>query len=458
LTPVRLSRVLKAGKGRVWGLLADPQGWPSLAPLDAGDRVVSCELVRSEGDARVYRRRDRVGWSTVSVQSRVALTPESRLDEEKAGGLRGRSALVLADAPGGTSVSVEDDSEPTGAGTKLLWFLQGGDRVATRFWADFLSQLAGVAESPCSAQLPMYCPSRMLDCYFEGASLEMGRLVNRGGRKIDVSTLTVYNDDYWRGIYPPDSRAPAWVFQNGFNKKFSSRDGEVVGVTMTFDNRINGNNRAVPVDPSDPSKGVLLEYTDPQYSLFYDVLKVTSDDVVVGKAFTGKYPSGVLLLNFTMARRYSFDFMTPDDHRELFEKYGKAPDVRAIPGEWEGKMVSNASLTPPLFRFWYAVDASGKVSCRWNFMNILKGNSRIELTREQMLMFDFTNFHDEIRMVRDDAMVGRYLPRGERVLDLIGDRDLGLLHFEKGKGGEQPTIYYYIRKVAGPEASGVSGA
>jgi len=26
-------------------------------------------------------------------------------------------------------------------------------------------------------------------------------------------------------------------------------------------------------------------------------------------------------------------------------------------------------------------------------------------------MFDFTNFHDEIRMLADDAMIGRYLPR-----------------------------------------------
>jgi hypothetical protein len=66
-------------------------------------------------------------------------------------------------------------------------------------------------------------------------------------------------------------------------------------------------------------------------------------------------------------------------------------------------------------------------------------------------MFDFTNFHDEIRMLADDAMVGRYLPKSERIMNLIGNRDLGLIHFEKTSEGTRPVIYYYIKKVAGPQ-------
>ena len=115
-------------------------------------------------------------------------------------------------------------------------------------------------------------------------------------------------------------------------------------------------------------------------------------------------------------------------------------------------MVSNASLTPPLFRFWYSVDSSGKVSCKWNFMNIMKGTSKIKITPRQMDMFDFTNFHDEIRMIADDAMVGRYLPKSTELLDILGDRDLGLLHFEKTAAGDRPMIYYYIKKL--PKAEG----
>ena len=295
----------------------------------------------------------------------------------------------------------------------------------------------------------MYCPSRMLDVYFEAPALGIRKLVNAGGeREVDIQNKTIFNDQCWKGIYPPDSRVPAWVFQNGFNKKFWMESGEVRGVTSTFDDSVKAPNKLSDIDPGDPSKGALLEYTEAKYELFYDVLKLTSDDVVVGKAFTGVYPDGVLLLNFTMARKYSFDFMSAEDHRELFEKYGKAPDLGKIVGEWEGRMVSNASLTPPLFRFWYTLDGAGKLSCRWNFMNIMKGDSQLEMTKRQLDMFDFTNFHDEIRMIADDAMVGRYLPKSSGLLKILGDRDLGLIHFERTAEGGRPAIYHYIKKVS----------
>jgi hypothetical protein len=288
----------------------------------------------------------------------------------------------------------------------------------------------------------------MLDVDFQLPSLPMPVLVNAGGKQIDIEHKTIFNDTRWKGIYPPDSLAPAWIFQNGFTKKFWAEGGTFKGVTSTFDDSVQGHNKLSPIDPGDPSKGILLEYEEPQYALFYDLLKVTSDSIVVGKAFTGKYPNGRVLLNFTMARRYSFDFMSAEDHRELWENYGRVPDINTISGEWEGRMVSNASLTPPQFRFWYSVDASGKLSCKWNYMNILKGNSKLKMTPKQLEMFDFTNFHDEIRMIADDAMVGRYLTKGTPILNLIGDRDLGLMHFEKTAEGTRPVIYYYIKKVA----------
>ena len=111
-------------------------------------------------------------------------------------------------------------------------------------------------------------------------------------------------------------------------------------------------------------------------------------------------------------------------------------------------MVSNSSLAPPLFRFRYDLDSNGRVSCNWNFMNVLKGDAKIEFTKEQMLMFDFTNFHDEIRTVTPDVIVGRYGPIGQRLLDLIGERSLGLIHFEKTTEGTRPCVYYYIRRTS----------
>ncbi len=65
-----------------------------------------------------------------------------------------------------------------------------------------------------------------------------------------------------------------------------------------------------------------------------------------------------------------------------------------------------------------------------------------------MNMFDFTNFHDEIRMVRDDFMVGKYCPEEQEILNLLGDRSLGLLHFKKTPEGTKPCIYYAITRIS----------
>lgn len=443
-----VSRYIAASPARVWDLLADLRHWSSWAPLSARDRIMSRTISAWEGKSAVCDVEEQVGLAAFKLKARYTLQPSERIDEEAmAGDWAGNTTVKLAPSGDGTTVTVEAEGLPRGTKADFTFLLEGWDRTLAVFWDAVLGQLASVAESPCSLQKPMYCPSRMLDVFFAEPSQGREVLLNMGGRDFDLSTLTIYNDTKWHGIYPPDSPAPAWVFQNGFNKTFTIKGDQMLGVTSTYDDTIKGNNRPVPVDPADPTKGILLEYTDPQYSQFYDLLKIVTQDTVVGKAYVGKYPTGRLLLNFTMARRYSLDFMGADDHRELFEKYGKAPDVSKVAGEWEGRMVSSASLTPALFRFWYSVDPSGKVSCKWNFMNILKGNSKIEMTKDQMLMFDFTNFHDEIRMLTPDAMVGRYLPKSSRLLDVIGDRDLGLLHFEKNAQGDKPMIYYYIKRV-----------
>ena len=237
------------------------------------------------------------------------------------------------------------------------------------------------SDNRCSADEPMYCPTKRLDSLFEKPSLPMKTLVNSGKRQIDIQTRTVHNDQYWKGFYATDSPLPSWIFQNGFNKRFRIEDGTVKGVTSTFDDTIKGQNKLSLIDSNDPSKGILLEYVEPQFALFYDILKITSQNIVIGKAFTGKYPLGMRLLSFSMARKYGFDSMSAQDHRDLFEKYGTVPDVNKVRGHWEGRMVSNASLTPPLFKFRYDVDGSGRVSCKWNFMQILKGNSKVELTQ-----------------------------------------------------------------------------
>jgi len=299
----------------------------------------------------------------------------------------------------------------------------------------------------CSLEQPMYCTTDKLEKMFEIRSLSLSELVNSAARRIDVDAKTVHDDSHWKGFYAVDSLLPPWLFQSGFYKKFSTSNGGVIGVTCAFDEIVSAKNVAKAIDSSDSSKGVILEYTEPQFSLFYDILKIVSEDVVIGKAYMGKYPAGVPVMTFAMTRKYNFDFMTAKDHHEIFEKHGKVPDQSKILGEWEGRMVSNTCLTPPLFRLKYLLDVNGKVINEYIFMYLLRGNSRVEFTPEQMNMFDFTNFHDEIRMVKDDFLVGKYLPEEQEILNLLGDRSLGLIHFEKTSKGTRPCLYYSLTRV-----------
>ena len=294
----------------------------------------------------------------------------------------------------------------------------------------------------------MYCTADKLEKMFEMKSLPPSKLANSGTRRIDVDAETVYDDSHWKGFYAVDSLAPPWLFQSGFYKKFNASNGKVNGVTYAFDEIVSAKNVANAIDSNDFSKGVILEYTEPQFSMFYDLLKIATEDVVIGKAFIGKHPTGITLMNFAMTRKYNFDFMTAKDHREIFEKHGKLPDQSKLLGEWEGRMVSNTCLTPPLFKLKYLIDANGKLINEYIFMYLLRGNSRVEFTPTQMNMFDFTNFHDEIRMVKDNFMVGKYLPEEQEILNLLGDRSLGLIHFEKTPKGTKPCLYYSLRRVS----------
>lgn len=70
---------------------------------------------------------------------------------------------------------------------------------------------------------------------------------------------------------------------------------------------------------------IYLKYTSPEYSLFYDILKIVDKDVVLGKAFLGVPPFSIQILNFSMSRNYSVDFMTEEDHQTIYQEYSKAP-------------------------------------------------------------------------------------------------------------------------------------
>ena len=151
-----------------------------------------------------------------------------------------------------------------------------------------------------------------------------------------------------------------------------------------------------------------LKYTSPEYSLFYDLLKIVDKDAVLGKAFLGVSPSSIQILSFSMSRKYNVDFMTEKDHQTIYEKYSWVPSPDQVIGKWTGRLVSDGSLTPLIQVFTYTRDNLGKLQMEYTFGGLLRGISRVVLTPEEMKMYDYTNWHDEVRLVNDNFMVGKW--------------------------------------------------
>lgn len=287
-----------------------------------------------------------------------------------------------------------------------------------------------------------------IDAVFDGADPRpLETLVNEGGRTIDLSALEVHNDEYWRGFFPADhvvSLANRFLpLPAGFHKRFWTEGGDLVGETTDADGIVTGHNRLRQVEHNGRPYA-LLTYTDLQYRPFYDLLLPVTDDLAVGKAFFGRFPYGIHLLTFGLTRRYDFEFLSPADHEELWAE-GSVPEESVIEGAWDVQLVSNAGLSAPLFEFEFE-DTEHLLDGQYEVLDLAGGDVRIDFDEEQMEMFDFSHWHDEIRQVTEDFMVGKYCQTETQILPSTDDGSLGQLHAETTDGDERLCLYYVMNR------------
>jgi hypothetical protein len=190
---------------------------------------------------------------------------------------------------------------------------------------------------------------------------------------------------------------------------------------------------------------VHLKYISPEYSLFYDLLKIVDKDVILGKAFLGVAPFSIQILNFSMSRNYSIDFMTEEDHQTIYQEYGKAPSESELIGHWNGRLVSDSSLTPVTQEFNYTNGNVGKLQMQYTFGGLLRGISKVVLTSEQMNMYDFTNWHDEVRIVTNDFMLGKWCSPWTQIPLIFGP---SFLNVEEGLEGRRFCLRFTLRRKA----------
>ncbi|MGH9923506.1 MAG: GMC family oxidoreductase, partial [Nitrososphaerales archaeon] len=291
-------------------------------------------------------------------------------------------------------------------------------------------QFAGIITTPafgetCSITQPMYCSAERLETMFNQAKnqLPIETLINADENSLptqrwsfDKDTLMIYNNKYWKGFFPIDQELTLIRYFGGFWKRFFKegeeikfKEGEEIkGITHPFDAPVNAPN--MPRIQNYPGFGevIHLEYTSIEFRLFYDLLKIVDKDTILGKAFFGIPPWGNQMLTFSMSRRYNVDFMTEEDHEITYRQYARAPSADEVVGGWHGRLVSDSALTPVTQVFTYTRDNIGALKMEYVFGGLLRGISRVTLTPTQLNMYDFTNWHDEVKIVIDDFMVGKW--------------------------------------------------
>jgi hypothetical protein len=213
--------------------------------------------------------------------------------------------------------------------------------VASRIIKDWNAKYSNVSVSErsgdtCAITQPMYCLKDDLSRLFDSQDThyDTQMLVNSasdkaegGNWKFDSESLVISNDSHWKGIFSRDTdiQATLRLYFGGFWKRFTKEasSGTIMGITHPYEFPVFAPNKASSQDLDGFGKVILLEYTEPPYNLFYDVLKIIDDHTMLGKAFFGMPEPGREILTFSMSRKYPLDFMTQEDHEMLYGKMKK---------------------------------------------------------------------------------------------------------------------------------------
>jgi hypothetical protein len=169
---------------------------------------------------------------------------------------------------------------------------------------------------------------------------------------------------------------------------------------------------------------------------------------MIGRVYLGLYPNGSRVFTFPMSRLYTFDQITVDDHTALFAA-GSAPTAAQLDGVWRMDVISNANHAGGIAYLQFSNKPDGSFQARYQFLGLFEGIVTPGFLKDHFQLNDFTPFHDEIRTVSGDLLVGKYVTQVPAALaTAVGNSSLGLFHSE---AGGQFGFYYLLTRVAGKE-------
>lgn len=279
----------------------------------------------------------------------------------------------------------------------------------------------------------------------ETPTLPLETLLNHGDVTIDYANRRIWRDSFWKGSFAKDSllgweerirnavlgegaRQAASVYTGGsFWKRFDEiQDGEAIGYVVNYELRsIPGKPVVKQVKYPDDNRKyfragddiLLLTYLNAPYKQVYDTIKILDKNNCIGVMHLGEFPKGLEFATFVMARNnYPFEKMSVPDHQAIFNgDHVRVPSPDEIAGTWEGHIIFLTrpdlsllnQLNPVAFRLKFAPAPNGVIG-HYQF-GLLAGSMKVEFTTEFVELLDFTTFHDEIRLVDDKTMIGKWV-------------------------------------------------
>lgn len=284
-------------------------------------------------------------------------------------------------------------------------------------------------------------------------------MLNSGQRTVDPAAGRIRNDVFWKGFFPKGHvlNAMSAAIFTGFKKRFFRKDGRYAGITSDADDRIQARNTLEEIELSEPTgdlepgRYILLRYADPPWQGFYDVFKVIHENLLIGRVYLGVFPHGLRLFTFPMLREYGFEQMTVEDHRELW-KVGVKPEKEELAGVWRMDAISNANHAVSLAWLKFDLKPDGRLESRYQLLGLVEGLVTPSFAANHFQLHDFTPFHDEIRKIGPERMIGKYVmkaPAGAAAL--LPAVSLGLFHVEETDEGRRLGMYYLLERVRDKE-------
>jgi cholesterol oxidase len=290
-------------------------------------------------------------------------------------------------------------------------------------------------------------------------TLPLETLVNHGGHSIDRGAGLIRSDRNWKGFFPKGHvlNALSAAFFTGFRKRFFEEDGRIVGITSDTDGRITARNTLEEITIErrtgdlEAGRYILLRYVDPPWQGYYDVFKAVNENLLIGRVYLGAFPNGVRMFTFPMTRVHRFSDMTVEDHRALYQE-GSVPTPAHLHGVWRMDVISNANHLARTAYLKFDLKPDGRLESRYQLMGLMEGLVVPRFLATHFQLQDFTPFHDEMRKVDDDFMVGKWITTLPGAPGLGPPAaSLGILHTEAQENGRSRLGFYYTLSRAGKE-------